>query len=368
MEEKRSYKGYKVLFVDDEVSILSSLRRGLIDEEYTSIFASSGLEALEIMQKQNISVIVSDMKMPGMDGLTLLREIKLKYPKTVRVVLSGYTQLQQLIATVNQADIFKYITKPWKLEDEFTHIVRQAIDYHILQNERDEFEKALIQQNIAYQNILKRIEDIMDNAKMDKALMIAAGNEIIGNAKNAAVEGMSYIDLKNKLKLGLDLFNEISVAGVGNNEDHTFGEIREFMNALVEGKTNIVSYDIDSNISDDYAFSTGVELIEVILRLCLNSFTADATKNAIKLIVRKEKLKETQVDKEGNPLKDQSFSISLLIMNKSSANTPGIREIADKKTDSILDLYNKTFDRILKMMNGSFSCARVEINLSLIHI
>jgi DNA-binding NtrC family response regulator len=72
-----------VLFVDDEVNILNSLRRGLIDVDYKCFFASSGKEALEIMKENLISVIVTDMRMPEMDGLTLLKEVKEKYPMTV---------------------------------------------------------------------------------------------------------------------------------------------------------------------------------------------------------------------------------------------------------------------------------------------
>ena len=111
------YRGYSVLFVDDEVNILNALRRGLIDEEYTCYFAISGQQALRIMEAEKIAVIVTDMRMPGMDGLALLKEVAAKWPLTVKIVLSGFTQLQQILATINQVDIFKFITKPWKLEE-----------------------------------------------------------------------------------------------------------------------------------------------------------------------------------------------------------------------------------------------------------
>ena len=159
------YEKDSVLFVDDEENILNSIKRGMIDEDFKCFFARSAREALNIMEKEIISVIVTDMRMPGMDGLTLLKEMRFRYPQTVRVVLSGYTQIQQVLATINQADIFKFITKPWSLEDEFRIVIHQALDYYRLQRERTELEAVLSSKNTTYQNILKNIEQTVEAAK-----------------------------------------------------------------------------------------------------------------------------------------------------------------------------------------------------------
>ena len=124
-----------VLFVDDEEKVLRSLERGLLDEPYKKLFAKSGIEALEILQRKEVHVIVVDMRMPEMTGLELLKIVKKEYPHIIRMVLSGYTQVTTLLTAINQGEIFKYITKPWKLEDEFKPAVRQAIDHYDLQNE-----------------------------------------------------------------------------------------------------------------------------------------------------------------------------------------------------------------------------------------
>ncbi len=126
-----------VLFVDDEQKILRSLKRGLLAEPYKTLFANSGKEALEILQNNEVHVIVTDMRMPKMTGLELLRTVKKEYPHIVRMVLSGYTQITTLLTAINQGEIYKFITKPWKLEEEFKPAVRQAIDYYDLHNERD---------------------------------------------------------------------------------------------------------------------------------------------------------------------------------------------------------------------------------------
>jgi len=126
-----------ILFVDDEVKVLNSLRRGLLDEPYETLFAESGKEALEILEKQEVHIIVTDMRMPEMTGLELLTEVRKKYPHIVRLVLSGYTQIESLLTTINQGEIFKFITKPWKLEKDFKPALQQAIDYYNLHKERD---------------------------------------------------------------------------------------------------------------------------------------------------------------------------------------------------------------------------------------
>ena len=132
MDEERT-----ILFVDDEEKVLKSLQRGLLDEPYHCLFANSGSEALEILENNEVHVICTDMRMPEMNGLELLRIVKDKYPQIVRLVLSGYTQVGMLLTAINQGEIFKFITKPWKLEEEFKGIIEQAIDYYNLRADRD---------------------------------------------------------------------------------------------------------------------------------------------------------------------------------------------------------------------------------------
>ncbi|WHH59015.1 response regulator [Petroclostridium sp. X23] len=156
-----------VLFVDDEINVLNSLKRGLVDEDYRCIFVESGQEALKVIEKEEISVIVTDMRMPGMNGLELLKIVKEKSPQTVRVVLSGYVQLQQILVTLNQADIFKFITKPWKLEEEFKLVINQSIEYYNLQMDSVKLRNALEVRNASYQNILKIMEERLSESKKD---------------------------------------------------------------------------------------------------------------------------------------------------------------------------------------------------------
>ncbi|MDK2867473.1 MAG: hypothetical protein PWP38_1788 [Clostridiales bacterium] len=123
-------KQHKVLIVDDEVEILKALNRGLYREPYEKIFVDSGAKAIEVFASHEISVIITDMRMPGMNGLELLEMIADISPNTVKIVLTGYTKLPQILATVNKVDVFKFLTKPWNLEAEVKVYIREAIDLY----------------------------------------------------------------------------------------------------------------------------------------------------------------------------------------------------------------------------------------------
>lgn len=107
-EKKRT-----LLLVDDEPNIVSALKRLLRRDNYHILTANSGPEALEILAASDVDVIVSDQRMPGMLGSELLHIAKERYPNTLRIMLSGYTELQSVTNAVNEGAIYKFLTKPW---------------------------------------------------------------------------------------------------------------------------------------------------------------------------------------------------------------------------------------------------------------
>src|SRR5450830_1095406 len=111
-----------LLLVDDEINILSALKRLLRQDKYEIVTANSGQEALTLLTSRSVDVIVSDQRMPGMTGVEFLGIAKEKYPDTVRIVLSGYTELQSVTEAVNQGAIYKFLTKPWDDEQLRGHI------------------------------------------------------------------------------------------------------------------------------------------------------------------------------------------------------------------------------------------------------
>lgn len=105
-----------LLLVDDEENIIRSLLRLLRRDGYNILTAKSGAEGLEILKQNEVNVILSDQRMPEMNGVEFLNEVKELYPDTVRMVLSGYTDLNSVTDAINRGAIYRFLTKPW--EDE----------------------------------------------------------------------------------------------------------------------------------------------------------------------------------------------------------------------------------------------------------
>ncbi len=122
-----------VLVVDDEVRSQDAMRRTL-DEDFTVFTASSADEARGLLQRQPVSVILCDQRMPGVTGVTFLKEVREQWPETVRIVISGYTDSEDIIAGINEAGIYQYILKPWA-PDHLLDSVRNAVEAQALQRQ-----------------------------------------------------------------------------------------------------------------------------------------------------------------------------------------------------------------------------------------
>lgn len=139
-----------LLLVDDEEYILSALRRLLRTDGYRILTAPGGEDALATLSRENVDVILSDQRMPGMTGTELLRRARDLRPDTIRIVLSGYTELESVTSAINEGSVYKFLTKPWNdeqlranvaeafrrkhLDDENQHLHRQlhATNEHLL--------------------------------------------------------------------------------------------------------------------------------------------------------------------------------------------------------------------------------------------
>jgi len=114
-----------LLLVDDEVNIQRALTRLLRNEGYRIFCASSAHEAMAILAKQEVQVIVSDQRMPQISGTELLTQVKALYPNTVRILLSGYSDAVAVTDAINRGAIYKFLVKPWD-DDDLRLQVREA--------------------------------------------------------------------------------------------------------------------------------------------------------------------------------------------------------------------------------------------------
>ena len=149
---------YELLLVDDEQANLQKLQRTFM-EQYAVHLAQSGEEALQILQKAPIDAIITDQKMPNMTGIEFLELSQKTYPNLVRIVLTGFTEVDDLIAAINTGKVHKYITKPWEPED-LRLAVQDALEKLELvrENERLATELKSANEKLQNENIILRQE------------------------------------------------------------------------------------------------------------------------------------------------------------------------------------------------------------------
>jgi diguanylate cyclase (GGDEF)-like protein len=117
-----------LLLVDDEQNIVSALKRLVRRDGYQILIANSGTDALDILEKNTVDVIISDQRMPGMTGVEFLSIVKERYPDTIRLMLSGYTELKSVVDAINEGSVFRFLTKPWD-DDKLRACIKDAFQY-----------------------------------------------------------------------------------------------------------------------------------------------------------------------------------------------------------------------------------------------
>ncbi|MBS1161578.1 MAG: Response regulator receiver:Metal-dependent phosphohydrolase, subdomain [Proteobacteria bacterium] len=123
-----------LLFVDDEPSILSALRRLFRPQGYRILVAEGGAAGLALLDTETVDLIISDMRMPEMDGATFLKEVRKRWPDTMRILLTGYADVTSTVAAINEGEIYRYISKPWD-DIEIVKTVKDALERQHLEAE-----------------------------------------------------------------------------------------------------------------------------------------------------------------------------------------------------------------------------------------
>jgi response regulator RpfG family c-di-GMP phosphodiesterase len=148
----------RVLFVDDEQNVLSAIKRMLFDEPFEQLYASSGEEALSLIKTNSAAVIVSDMRMPVMDGVSFLEKSREILPDAVRIILSGQSDLGSVMQAINRGGIWRFISKPWN-DDDMRCALRNALDLYAVRKERFDLIEELARKNEQLESINRELEE-----------------------------------------------------------------------------------------------------------------------------------------------------------------------------------------------------------------
>jgi response regulator RpfG family c-di-GMP phosphodiesterase len=149
---------FTLLLVDDEPNILSSLKRVFRSEGYRIIMAQSAVQGLEYLKTTTIDLVISDMRMPEMDGAEFLAVVAAKWPDTVRILLTGFSDIASTIEAINKGKIYRYISKPWE-DNDLKLTVGQALEQKFLERERRRLETLTQKQNAELRDLNANLED-----------------------------------------------------------------------------------------------------------------------------------------------------------------------------------------------------------------
>lgn len=149
---------YKLLVVDDEAANLRALQR-LFREDYEVLTALSGADALQLLGQHDVALLITDQRMPEMTGIELLKRTVPLRPRMVRIILTGYTDVDALVEAINCGEVYRYVTKPWSNED-LSLTVKRALEHYETKRKSCEFESA-------NQRLVSRLLEIREMATLD---------------------------------------------------------------------------------------------------------------------------------------------------------------------------------------------------------
>ncbi|WP_406700017.1 hybrid sensor histidine kinase/response regulator [Singulisphaera sp. Ch08] len=182
MDQRR----HTLLVVDDEIDVLESLRH-LFHRSYRVLTAGSGAQAISILEHNEVHLILSDQRMPGMSGDVLLSHARRIQPDAIRMLFTGYADIQAVINAVNEGNIFRYILKPWDAT-ELEGILRQAIDHYELLAER---KRLIAELQTANQQLTRANEELAEAGQLKSAFIEVASHEF--NTPITLVLGLSEL-------------------------------------------------------------------------------------------------------------------------------------------------------------------------------
>ncbi len=166
-----------LLFVDDEPSILSALRRLCRPRGYRVLTAESGAAALEVLEQGPVDLIVSDMRMPKMDGAELLSIVRQRWPAVLRLLLTGYADIGSTIAAINQGEIHRYIAKPWD-DQELLLCLGDSLNRLQLERDNQRLAGVIQSQNDMLQVANESLQQL--NAELEASnTQLAQSNEVL---------------------------------------------------------------------------------------------------------------------------------------------------------------------------------------------
>lgn len=220
-----------ILCVDDELNILSAMKRLFRPSGYRVITADSGAKGLELIEQEkgNINVVISDMRMPNMNGAEFLTAVRQKYPDIMRILLTGYSDMDSTVDAINDGQIYRYVSKPWN-EVDLISCVKEALKVQHLKAEKERLEQLTQEQNVQLKALNATLEEkvarrtadlrtandrlkrnLLTTIKIFSSLIELRGGKVAGHSRRTAELARK---IAVNMKLSIKEINDIFLAGL----------------------------------------------------------------------------------------------------------------------------------------------------------
>src|ERR1700741_1210118 len=176
---------FKLLLVDDEMANIRLLER-LVREDYQCLTATSGEEAIQLLDQHEVAVIITDQRMPNMTGIELLKRSAGRRPHMVRILLTGYTDLEALVEAVNCGLVYMYVSKPWKNDDLKLRVSRAVQHYeqnkqqHALSAANDRLNMRIKEMKLGFVNAMIGVLKMNDESTYLRSVRVTQYASSIG--------------------------------------------------------------------------------------------------------------------------------------------------------------------------------------------
>jgi response regulator RpfG family c-di-GMP phosphodiesterase len=250
---------HTILCVDDEDNILHSLKRLLRKEGYRFLTALSGEEGLKILNENDVHLLISDHRMPGMSGTEFLAKVREKHPDVLRVILTGYTEVDSITESINKGNIYKFFLKPWS-DQNLKLEIRQALEQYDLIQANKRLHEKVLEQN----EELKRINENLESLVQERTKDLEIQNQAL-ELSHSILEDLPFPIIGVSAEQMIVLINQEVNSVLGNNKGIEIGKsLSDYFSSDIGEKMTEVLTSNKSQTIQGYRFSERIYDIHLV--------------------------------------------------------------------------------------------------------
>ncbi len=269
---------FNILYVDDE-EINLNVFEATFDDRFNIFTATSGDEGLEILKEQAVEVIIVDQRMPGMSGVDFLKRVIPDHPEPIRLILTGYSDIDVIIEAVNDCGIFRYLTKPWQ-ESEMIQVLEQGLEVYSLRRDN---KKLINELKMANEGLEVKVDERTKEVVRQKETLTIQNRQLqkLNEEKNNLI-GVVAHDLRSPVNQIKGLVDLIKMDGQVDTTGSTYlGKVVD----ATERMTYMIDRILDADALDRMPLNLKLEDLDIasLLQRVVEDYSIVASKKDISL-------------------------------------------------------------------------------------